>query len=417
MLLGPLFGFPQAVQAAARHDGPMRALAALREQRGSAAAIRRWARAHRLGGALNAASKPELLRQVGSAVAEQRLLLAFVPELPRPVHVQLTLAAAPRIPVFPVKADATPQQQADARVAGMDAVDRVLTALQRSGKHMGPTLGNAFAALFTADTAKMLAVFLIAGAAANTNPVTAAVFDTAMIGFAWYVAGTTGIEALGTLFSATVAASGAGSEADLEAAGKGFAEGFIGLGGAVFMAWLAKRMSRPKARGSAESAGEAPVEQAPQRRQRVREEPAVVRPAGVQYEGQIYRLEDPARVSTTFDAHQYNVAANHRYSGPGKGGVYGGTSPGTALAEVEHYGVAEGRVSVSKPVKLDNVLDLTSESTRQQLGVSLRDLTGDSYKVTQRLGDWARTNGYDGILAPSARDAAGSNLVIFPKGP
>jgi RHS-family protein len=33
--------------------------------------------------------------------------------------------------------------------------------------------------------------------------------------------------------------------------------------------------------------------------------------------------------------------------------------------------------------------------------------------VTHKLGDWAIENGYDGILAPSARNATGTNLIGF----
>ena len=128
----------------------------------------------------------------------------------------------------------------------------------------------------------------------------------------------------------------------------------------------------------------------------------------------IFRLENPARVNTTFDAHAGNIAANHRYSGSGQGAVYGATSPETALAEMQYYGLSAGRVSVSRDVQISNVLDLTSQATRRELGMTLRDITGNSYVNTQRIGDWARTNGYNGILAPSARHRSGANLVVFP---
>jgi RES domain-containing protein/uncharacterized Zn-binding protein involved in type VI secretion len=141
------------------------------------------------------------------------------------------------------------------------------------------------------------------------------------------------------------------------------------------------------------------------------------RPKGIQYSGTVYRLEDPTRVSTTFDVHAGNIAADHRYSGNGFGAVYGGTSPQTALAEVEHYGLSAGRVSASKEVSLNNVLDLTNPATRNELNVTLGQITGDSYSTTHQLGTLARTNGYDGILAPSARNPGGTNLVIFPRGP
>jgi RES domain-containing protein len=95
--------------------------------------------------------------------------------------------------------------------------------------------------------------------------------------------------------------------------------------------------------------------------------------------------------------------------------VYGATSPETAFAEVDHYGQTAGRVSIGKDVALDNVLDLTDSVVRQQLNVSFEQITGDSYLYTHQLREFARSNGYNGILAPSARRAGGSNLVIFPR--
>ena len=89
-------------------------------------------------------------------------------------------------------------------------------------------------------------------------------------------------------------------------------------------------------------------------------------------------------------------------------------SDATALAEVSHYGVASGRIVVKKRVDLKNVLDLTDPAVRKKVGVSLEDITGNSYAKTHAVGDWARANGFDGILAPSARNIGGSNLVIFP---
>ncbi|MEF9674470.1 RES family NAD+ phosphorylase [Pseudomonas sp. PCH446] len=68
---------------------------------------------------------------------------------------------------------------------------------------------------------------------------------------------------------------------------------------------------------------------------------------------------------------------------------------------------------MSKKVQLDNVLDLTNAKVRNQLGVSLKDITGSKYDVTHQVGSWAKASGYDGILAPSARNPTGSNLIAF----
>ena len=139
-----------------------------------------------------------------------------------------------------------------------------------------------------------------------------------------------------------------------------------------------------------------------------------VAPAGQKVNMTVYRVEQPDRLSTTWKAHEWNIAANHRYTKPGQGGVYGGSSEETALAEINHYGVdLSTRVIVNKNVELNNVLDLTNPQVRQQIGVKLEDITGDSYKITHDVGDWAVSKGYDGILAPSARDVNGLNLISF----
>ena len=61
------------------------------------------------------------------------------------------------------------------------------------------------------------------------------------------------------------------------------------------------------------------------------------------------------------------------------------------------------------------MLDLTDASVRKQLGVRKADLVKSrDYSKTQAIGDWEKANGYDGILAPSARNGTGS---IGARGP
>lgn len=95
-------------------------------------------------------------------------------------------------------------------------------------------------------------------------------------------------------------------------------------------------------------------------------------------------------------------------------GVYGASSRKTALAEVNAWKVdLSTRELISKKVQLNNVLDLTNSGVRDKLGVSLKDITGETYDVTHQIGSWAKAHGYDGILAPSARNPTGSNLIAF----
>ena len=137
-------------------------------------------------------------------------------------------------------------------------------------------------------------------------------------------------------------------------------------------------------------------------------------PAGIKYEGTIFRAVPSKYADGAFDIHAGNIAANHRYSSPGRGALYVGTSQSAVLGELRYYGVDPSSVSwASRNIELDNVLDLTSEATRRQLGISLEQITGNDYFLTQALGDFARTR-YSGLLVPSARQLGASNLVIFP---
>ncbi|NRA69356.1 MAG: RES family NAD+ phosphorylase, partial [Pseudobacteriovorax sp.] len=96
------------------------------------------------------------------------------------------------------------------------------------------------------------------------------------------------------------------------------------------------------------------------------------------------------------------------------GGVYGASSQSTALAEISfHVDNLDGRIPISKEFSLNNVLDLTDPAIRSDLGVTLEEITGNSYGITQELGHFARENGFDGIRAPSARDVNGYNIISF----
>ncbi|MCU5771727.1 RES family NAD+ phosphorylase [Erwiniaceae bacterium BAC15a-03b] len=108
------------------------------------------------------------------------------------------------------------------------------------------------------------------------------------------------------------------------------------------------------------------------------------------------------------------MKASHRYTDEGLGGLYGANSRKTALSEVTHWNVdLSSRVLISKNLQLNNVLELTNSGVRDTLGVSLNDITGNKYDITHQIGSWVKEQGYDGILAPSARNPTGSNLISF----
>ena len=76
-------------------------------------------------------------------------------------------------------------------------------------------------------------------------------------------------------------------------------------------------------------------------------------------------------------------------------------------------------------VKLNvkRLLDLTDAGIRRKLGFRLDELTGEHWHAiqsggeeswTQAIGRGALAAGFEGVLAPSARDRRGTNVVIFP---
>ena len=123
----------------------------------------------------------------------------------------------------------------------------------------------------------------------------------------------------------------------------------------------------------------------------------------------------PDSVSSTWTLHQGNVAANHRYTKPRVGDDYAGINQQTAYKEITSYLPLGDRVLVTKEFSSENALDLTDPNVRNKLNVSLNDIIAPSgnYAVTQKLGDFAKSNGFDGILAPFAQDIAGNNNIIF----
>ena len=69
--------------------------------------------------------------------------------------------------------------------------------------------------------------------------------------------------------------------------------------------------------------------------------------------------------------------------------------------------------SETHDVRLTNMLDISNPSVRSQLGISLESIVGEGYDVTHAIGRYAYSNGYDGIIAPSARADGGINIILF----
>jgi RES domain-containing protein len=140
----------------------------------------------------------------------------------------------------------------------------------------------------------------------------------------------------------------------------------------------------------------------------------------VTYEGSSYRAVpaggEPLDIS-------FSVNANGRYTAPGQGGLYFASNTQTVNAEFVNNGSSLiGRdLNVFPNSSVNNLLDLTNPAVRDGLGVSLQDLTRTGgtqswrYEVTQPLGAYAQTNGFNGIIAPSAQADGGVNLILFGK--
>ncbi len=133
---------------------------------------------------------------------------------------------------------------------------------------------------------------------------------------------------------------------------------------------------------------------------------------GVSFEGSLYRNAGPGRDPLFISS--ANVNAPHRYSASGEGALYFSTSKRLASFE---YQSLKPHVTSRFDVSVDGLLDISNPAVRNELGVSLADITRisgpDMYTVTQQLGSYARREGYNGILAPSARADGGLNVIIF----
>jgi len=132
----------------------------------------------------------------------------------------------------------------------------------------------------------------------------------------------------------------------------------------------------------------------------------------ITFKGEIYRYEFPEYMDTTWKPtkRDFNIKANHRYSRPGQGALYTSTDALTAFKEVRGN---PGKWLTFKKVKVKGLLDLTNPKIRNAYGVTLKDIASKGkYEFTQFLGDTVRIR-YRGLLAPSAQNPGGFNLVLF----
>ena len=77
------------------------------------------------------------------------------------------------------------------------------------------------------------------------------------------------------------------------------------------------------------------------------------------------------------------------------------------------------RLLVTTEVSFAAILDLMDPRTRELLGVTVNDLVArgsdGALELTRAIGEQARAEGLEGVLAPSACSHGRANLVIFPE--
>lgn len=121
-----------------------------------------------------------------------------------------------------------------------------------------------------------------------------------------------------------------------------------------------------------------------------------------------------------------------RWNPPGIRAIYGSLDPVTAVKESYQEFIKYGfkdqkirpRVMTGVRLKVKCLRDLTDPKIRRKLGFRLDELTQEDWQAiqndgeeswTQAIGRGAYCAGFEGLLAPSARDRRGKNVVIFPE--
>jgi RES domain-containing protein len=109
-----------------------------------------------------------------------------------------------------------------------------------------------------------------------------------------------------------------------------------------------------------------------------------------------------------------------RWNPPEVPAIYTSLSRHTVLAEAEHQLNLEPlRPSVRRTVykvevTLSSVLDLSSLTALNAVGLSAEDLATIDHARCQNIGGAVEHLEHDGLLVPSARHTGGANLVIYP---
>jgi hypothetical protein len=253
VVIGPPGLFASQVVAACRRGQEMAALQYLRRDKDALARVRRWrdAEAH-FPGVLRE-SDDRLVAMVEDALRRHRLVAFYVPKAPASYNGGDIVER--RAPV------AAMDKSPDARIRAMTRIERLTEALTRCVKPaiMGPELTAYMTQLVREGAIPILAMYLLGiGIAHLAAPEVALLIDAALILFVAVQIGRTGTEALVALVTATVEAMDAKDEATIERSATAYAHALVALGGAVFLAWLLKRLPKYRAMKGGPSKGAAP---------------------------------------------------------------------------------------------------------------------------------------------------------------
>jgi len=136
------------------------------------------------------------------------------------------------------------------------------------------------------------------------------------------------------------------------------------------------------------------------------------------YKGDFYRTVGNGRDPLL--THYIPRGTPQRYSKPGEDALFFGSSKEGNFQELAHWNVKiEGNTTtfIYKEVQSPNLLDLTNPVVRDKIGISLDQITSNSYEFTDVIGTWARDKKYSGIIYPSARGTIDNkyfvNVAIF----
>ncbi len=139
------------------------------------------------------------------------------------------------------------------------------------------------------------------------------------------------------------------------------------------------------------------------------------------YTGDFYRTVGNGRDPLL--THYIPQGTPQRYAKPGEDALFFGSSKEGNFQELAHWDVkVEGNTTtfVYKEIQSTNLLDLTNPVVRDKIGISLDQITNNSYEFTDVIGTWARDKKYSGIIYPSARGTVDNkyfvNVAVFDSG-